>query len=118
MDYESISKKIRSGRKTKALKQIADVFRCEDDEAKIVFDALKAQATGQPMQFVEITLREVTAMPEGWTRNPLMVVPQFMARCGCHVGPLILWRDGDYQIGDRSVSKKDIDQVWKVIPLT
>lgn len=116
-DYESISKKIRSGRKSRALKQIVEVFSCNDPEATTVYDAMKAQAVGQPMQFIEITLDEVTAIPKGWTKNPLMVIPQFMGRSGLYVGSLVFWDEqGAYQLGDKHVSKSEIDQVWKVIP--
>ncbi|MCV9964279.1 hypothetical protein OIU34_20545 [Pararhizobium sp. BT-229] len=116
-DYESISKKIRNGRKSNALKQIVEVFSCNDAEAAIVFGAMKTQVVGQPMQFVEITLGEVTAIPKGWTKNPLMVIPQFMGRSGLYVGPLVFWDEhGEYQLGDKRVSKREIDQVWKVVP--
>lgn len=116
-DHESIAKKIRSGRKSNALKQIVEVFSCNDAEASTVFDAMKVQAVGQPMQFVEITLGEVTPLPKGWTKNPLMVIPQFMGRSGLYVGPLVFWDEQrEYQLGDKHVSKSEIDQVWKVIP--
>lgn len=114
-ESKSLNGKIRRGEKKKALCQISEIFRCNDAEAEVVFQALKELAVGFPTALIEIPLSEVTAFKGRLSDNPLTPVPQFLARSGCYVGLLAFNEEYGHTINGEAVRKSEIDQVWKVV---
>jgi hypothetical protein len=115
--YKSITGKIRRGERKKAIAQIVEIYRCNDDEAGIVFRAMKEIAVGKRTTIVEIPLTDVTQFKGDLSRNPLSLTPRFLARTGYRVGRLTLDKHG-YSVDGERVRSNEIDQVWKVVDAT
>jgi hypothetical protein len=94
---------------------------CTVEEEIVIYDAFKHYAVGHNGKLVEIDIESVPAEVAEWnkmTTNPFLksTYLTFFARIGSTMGTLFYMGDGQYRFNSASVTKKQIDQVWKFIP--
>jgi hypothetical protein len=120
-EYESLTGKIRRGERKKALEKIQDMYSpCTPEEALLIFDLFKQYALGTDGKLVEIDIETVPNEVAAWketNKNPFLEYVIFFGRIGGTLGTLSYDKTHfGYRFNNATVTKKQIDQVWKFVP--
>ncbi len=121
-EYESLTGKIRRRERKQALEQIKKLYSpCTVEEAVMVYDAFEEYTVGYGGILVEIAIDSVPDEVANWNNintNPFLKYLTFFARIGATMGTLSYDKGyGGYRFNSTCVSKKQIDQVWKFLPI-
>lgn len=115
-EAERIGTLVRSSKRSEAVKVIEKAFyRCTPEEAEPIYDAYVDALVGRPSRMVEVKVSQVEV---GETENDLQVPPQYVARRAAFVGRLERLSEHVYFFEGRSIPTKEIDQVWKLVPVS
>jgi hypothetical protein len=115
-EADSIVELVRAGKRPEAVKVIEKAFyHCTAEEAEPIYDAYVDAVVGRPSKMVEVNVSEVEV---GERENDLQVPPQYVARRAAFVGKLERASESVYFFAGRSVHANEIDQVWKLVPVS
>lgn len=123
-EYESLTAEIRRGERKKALDQIQKLWDdCTAAEAVLIYDAFKQYAVGSNGKLIEIDIESVPTEVAEWNKTNTnqflkLTYLTFFGRISSTMGTLFYMGDGQYRFNSASVTKKQIDQVWKFVPDT
>ncbi|MCS4088559.1 hypothetical protein [Rhizobium sp. BK176] len=116
-EADSIVKLVRSGNRTEAVKEIEKAFyACTEDEAEKLYDAYVDVVVGKPSTLVEIKVSEVEVAQA--SENLFDIPQQYVARRAGYIGTLLRPSKHYYYLEGRPVPVSEIDQVWKLVPLS